>query len=188
MSWQTLLKQKQGEIAEKWFDLALEDYPPPTLNFFKKEGDQFVNPIGTTLYRGIKELCEELSGEPDPGRIRAALEEIIKIRAIQDLPPSRALAFVLGLKRLLREELAEARQKGQISLTEQEQLDSRIDQLVLVSFDIYLACRERLHEIRLNEVKNRTCRLLERAHLVICDSPRDGSRDQGNDRPGETEG
>ena len=33
-----------------------------------------------------------------------------------------------------------------------EALDARIDKLALMAFDIYMNCRERLHQIRVNEV------------------------------------
>jgi hypothetical protein len=38
---------------------------------------------------------------------------------------------------------------GQESLAE---LDNRIDQVALMAFDFYMDCRERLHQIRVNEV------------------------------------
>ena len=46
-------------------------------------------------------------------------------------------------------------------------LESRIDQLSLMSFDIYTTYRERIHEIRLKEVKeqrDRAFQLLEKTN------------------------
>jgi hypothetical protein len=45
-------------------------------------------------------------------------------------------------------------------------LESRIDALALISFDIYMTCREKIYELKANEVKNMTFRLLQRAKLV----------------------
>jgi hypothetical protein len=35
-----------------------------------------------------------------------------------------------------------------------------------VAFDIYMECREKLHQIRVSEVKNRTFKAMERAKLI----------------------
>ena len=60
-------------------------------------------------------------------------------------------------------------------------LESRIDSLALLAFDIYMQCRERIFEIRADEVRNRTFRLLEQAHLICGVQDDDtGPRDDNN--------
>jgi hypothetical protein len=41
-------------------------------------------------------------------------------------------------------------------------LESRIDQLANASFDIFMKCREKLYEIRANELRNWTYRALQK--------------------------
>jgi len=45
-------------------------------------------------------------------------------------------------------------------------LESRIDGLALLSLDIYMKHREKLYEIRVNEVKNRVSGLMRSAGLI----------------------
>jgi len=167
VSLQVLLSEKKPAIVERWFDVLLEDHPPETVRFLKEEKDRFANPVGSTFYQGIKDLYEELIREPDLRRTATLLDRIIRIRAVQGLLPSRALAFVLDLKKVIRDVLGPEAQNGKVSLEEWRQLESRIDHLALLSFDVYLDCREKIHEIKLNELKNRTYRLLERANLLV---------------------
>jgi len=82
---------------------------------------------------------------------------------VQDLRPSQALSFVFHLRNAIREELAsEAKEFS----AEMATLESRIDAIALISFDIFVKCREKVYELKSNEVKNRTFRLLQMANLV----------------------
>ena len=49
------------------------------------------------------------------------------------------------------EELAKEKNREEV-LSLLSVLDSRIDKIALMAFDIYMDCRERLHQIRVNEV------------------------------------
>ena len=47
--------------------------------------------------------------------------------------------------------------------------ESRIDKLAFLAFDIYMKCREKVYEIRVNEIKSErenAIKLLERASLM----------------------
>ena len=44
--------------------------------------------------------------------------------------------------------------------------EAGIDKLVQSSFDVYMKCREQVYELKANEVKNMTFRLLQRANLI----------------------
>jgi len=46
-----------------------------------------------------------------------------------------------------------------------------VDRLMMESFDVFVKCREDLYEVRLQEVKNRTFRLLQRAGILYEISP-----------------
>jgi hypothetical protein len=163
VSLQVLLCEKKAAIVGGWLDLLLEDYPPETVRFLKGQTDPFANPVGGIFREAIAQLYEELIGETDPGRSAALLDRIVRIRAVQDLPPSRALAFVPGLKKVVRSVLV----NGSVRPEEWRELDDRIDRLALLAFDVYLACREKIHEIRFTELRNRTQLLLQRAGLVV---------------------
>jgi len=48
-------------------------------------------------------------------------------------------------------------------LQELMEFESRIDGLALMAFNIYMQCRETLFDVRVNEIRSRVSRILERA-------------------------
>lgn len=172
-----LLSQRGAAIVQRWIDLTLETYPPETSTFFREEKDSFTNPVGHTLRHDLNALYAELSQDRrNSDRLSAYLDNIIRIRAVQSLSPSQAIAFVFLLKKAVREEMgSETDRPGEIS-----SLESRVDELALMAFDIYMKCRDQVHEIRVNEVraqKERALRLLERVGLWDVASSRNEVRE-----------
>ena len=149
MTIESFLAPKKKAIIEKWIDQVLDTYGSP--DFFKKQKDRFANPIGSTISNGLQDLYVILVEERDLGEAAKPLEEVIKIRAVQDFSPSSAVSFVYLLKDILREELAKEKNREEV-LSLLVVLDARIDRLALMTFDYYMDCRERLHQIRVNEV------------------------------------
>ena len=165
MSLQNLLLQKRSPIVKKWCDLILQTYPEQSQAFLRKQKDRFANPVGCTIFEGIESIYDELVGEADSDKISLFLDNIVRVRAIQDFSPSRAVGFVFGLKKIIKDELeSEIRQEG-IS-EEWAAFESRIDSLALLCFDIYTECRQKIFDIRVNEVRNQSARLLKMAGLV----------------------
>ncbi len=160
-----LLLEKKQIILKKWFDLILETYSPDTTSFLKKQKNRFDNPVGYTISEGIEGLFEEFLQEMDSDRVSTFLDNIIRIRAIQDFTPSQALSFIFLLKKVIREELANEIREHQM-FEELLTLESKIDDLTNISFDIYMKCREKIYELKANELRNMTFRLLERANLI----------------------
>ena len=149
MDIETLLTPHKKAIVEKWIDRVLDSYGSP--EFFKKQKDRFANPIGSTISEGLKNIYPILAEDRDLAEASKHLENIIKIRAVQDFAPSAAVAFVYLLKDIVREELAKEINRNEV-LSILSVLDSRIDKVALMAFDFYMDCRERLHQIRVNEV------------------------------------
>ena len=169
MKLETLLTQNRSSIVNGWLDQILATYPADTHKFFKKQKNQFANPVGSTFSEEIDRLYTELVQGLDSERTTPILDKIIRIRAVQDFSPSRAVGFIFPLKRLIREKLeAEIRENGLSD--ELTMFESRIDDLALLAFEVYVRCREKLYEIKANETKNQVYRLLQRADL-ICEIP-----------------
>ena len=103
--------------------------------------------------------------EADSNNISLYLDNIIRVRAIQDFSPSQAVGFIFGLKRIVREELESEIQEG-ASSKEWAEFESKIDGLALLCFDIYAACRQKIADIRVNEVRRRSSTLLKMTGLV----------------------
>jgi hypothetical protein len=168
MALEHFLSQNKAIILERWYRLILETYPPNTSRFLKRERDRFVNPVGYTISQEIGVLYDELLTGMNLDRLTTSLENIIKIRSVQDFSPSEGIAFVLLLKKTIREEL-EGKFSSHRIFEEWAELESKIDTLALLAFDIYMRCREKIHEIKINEVKGereRIFKLLERTRDV----------------------
>lgn len=172
---ESLLSQKKSAIVKKWFNAILETYLAETAKFLSSQKDQFANPVGSTVSHEIENIFQELLQAQgfDREKVSPFLDKIIRIRAIQEFSPSQAVAFVFFLKKVIREVLAFDIQKNQLS-EELLALEARIDDLALLSFDIYMKCREKLYELKANDVINGTYLLLKRARL-ICETPEPGS-------------
>ncbi len=129
-------------MLDRWLALALEFHSAETARFLGVEKDPFRNPVGHTLRENLAVLLEQLLGGMEPEPARAALENILRIRAVQDLTASQAVQFVFQLRPILRQSHPEANH---------EVLDARIDQLAVWAFEEYVRCRERLADIRIRE-------------------------------------
>lgn len=160
-----LIDQKKASIVKKWFDLTAQTYAPDTADFLKNKSDPFANPVGGSTLNGLKFLLDELIHDMDPQTINSHLDPIIRIRAVQNFTPAQATAFILSLKQVLRETLAkELRDRHFVS--ELLEFESKIDQLLLLAFDIFIQCREKIYQIKANETRNRTFSAFARAGLI----------------------
>ena len=147
-----LLQQNKDDIVERWLEAALSAYPAEGSAAFQRQKDPFANPVGHRLRMGTREIFEALLDGMDGAKIRQHLHEIISIRAVQELPPSRTVAFVFELKDAVREALGKAAEDPRFT-SELARLDGQIDRIALDAFDVFAECRERLCELRVNEIK-----------------------------------
>ncbi len=133
-------------IAGEWTERVLRAYPVETAAFLASEQDPFRNPVGHTLRQALAILLDELLLGMDRERVTAALDSIVQVRAVQDFTPGQALEFLFQLKPILAQFAPEANL---------EQIGTRIDEMALMAFDLYVKYRERMFEARSNEVKRR---------------------------------
>lgn len=166
-----LIEKKKKDIVQQWFEATIQTYAPDTAQFYKGQKDQFANPVGNITSEGISFLLDQLLNDFDSDAIKSHLDPIIRIRAVQDFTPSQATAFVLRLKEVLRNCLSEELQDA-ARLKELLAFESRIDQLSLMAFDLYMNCREKIYEIAANETRNQTFRAFKRAGLIVEPSER----------------
>jgi hypothetical protein len=153
-------------MIERWFDFIVDTYPPDTSKLLKSDKDQFLNPVGNTVKRGINLLYDLLLNGADRDDFVSPLENIVKIRAVQDFPPSQGIGFVFFLKRAISEELKNELESEGLQ-EEFRTFESRVDEMALIAFDIYMECLKRLYEVRASEVKSRTYMLLRQANLIV---------------------
>jgi hypothetical protein len=148
-----LLTEKKSAILEGWLDRILEVYPAGSRDIFRKNPDPFSNPIGSTIRDGIEKLFQEILEPTDVARSRLILDPIIRIRAVENLSPSQAMGFLPLLKEIVKESLGD-RFLESVSSREWMTLNCKIDQLSLQAFDIYMECREKIHQLKIKELKS----------------------------------
>jgi len=165
MNFKALLSEKKSAIVKKWFGSILDNYPADSSNFLRKQKDRFLNPVGHTISQCIEGLFVEIIQGVDFEKAYPYLNDILKIKAVQDFSPSKAVSFIYLLKQVIREELeSDIRENG---FSEELILfESQLDNLALLSFDIYMKHREKIFDLRVNEIKNMTFGLLKRANLI----------------------
>jgi len=143
-----ILKERKQTILDKWFQDVAESYPEETTQFLGRKGDPFGNPVGHALRQGLGGLLEGLLSDAQPDDLASHLDEIVRIRAVQEFSPSRAVTFIFSLKRIVRDACGDGLPQGL------EDFDTAVDRLGLLAFDNYMACRERLFEIKVKELRD----------------------------------
>jgi len=161
-----LLERNKDGIVKQWLVSAIDNYPADSAKFMKSQKDPFANPVGNTLSVNLGPLFDELLNEMDYESITSYLYPILRIRAVQPiLSTSQSTGFIFLLKKVIREVLKKELSDSDIS-KELLHFESKIDELTLIAFDVYLKCREKVYDIKAKEERNRTFRAFERAGLL----------------------
>ncbi len=158
------LTEKKSSVLQRWLHLILETYSGEASKFMGREKDPFVNPVGSTIAAEIGALYDGLLQGTEADRLSDHLDKIIQIRAVQDFSPSGAVAVIPFLKKAIQQEMERSGMTN-ASMSEWTVLESKVDQLTLTAFDIYTKYRERIYEVRIDEIKkerDRTVKILER--------------------------
>ncbi len=157
VSLESLLRGRQAQILGTWRELILATYPEPTARFLDAVRDPFRDPIGHRLHEATEALLEGIvQGRPFHD-LDEALDRVLRVRAVQAQPPSQALDFVFLLKRACRQGLSDV-----LDERARTALDARLDGLACRAFDVYMRCREEIHEIRVRDVRRRVATMYER--------------------------
>ena len=151
-----LLRRHEAAIAKRWLARILASYSPDTAAFLRQQQNRFANPVGRVFAEQAGAIVAGLFACRDAAALRPHLEEIIRIRAIQEFTAGQAVAFVFLLKDEIRETVADARWDPEVQAevqAELHELEVRIDQIALLTFDIFVSCREKVYSLRLREIR-----------------------------------
>jgi hypothetical protein len=149
---QSFPEQEKRSIAQEWLERTAATYPQQTLRLLLREKDQFRNPVGHALRKELPVLTAELLGEMDRARVSAALESIVRIRAVQNFSASESVSFVFLLKEILRERWA-GRERERVTV------EARIDAAALMAFDLYMQCREKIYQLMADEARRQVAQV-----------------------------
>ncbi len=145
------LKKKKDEILATWVERTLDSYT--SSDFFKRAKDRFANPVGANIREGLTRLFDLLLNKGDQEEMKKPLDQVIRIRAVQEFTPAQAVAPILELKWVVKQVLS-ADSETRPLLAELDSFDCDVDRAALAAFDIYTECREQLYRNRLRELKS----------------------------------
>jgi len=146
-----ILQEKKKQIQDVWTDRTLDSYA--SSGFFKKSQDVIANPIGANIRDGLARIVELLLQGAGPEEYSRPLDQVVRIRAVQDFSPSQAVTPFLELKWVIRQVLNDDKKTRHL-VQDLDNLDCEIDRLALAAFDNYMQCRERLFQVRIQELKS----------------------------------
>ncbi len=169
-----LLKDNREKIVKIWFDRVVKTYPEETARMLNNRNDPFANPIGTSTHQSLEAVLDELVNGMDHETLQAFIDPVIRMRAVQEFSPSQSVSFLFFLKTIIRDMFKKELSSKDISDKELLDFDQKVDEAVLIAFDIYMGCREQIFSYRANHVKSRTVKLLEKAD-ILCEVPEVGT-------------
>jgi hypothetical protein len=165
MTFESQLAGRKAELAEKWADLVLKTYPKETQKVWGRQKDRFQNPVGAAIIEATRDLFDQMLDWKDAEAMAQSLDKLIRIRSVQDFSPSQAINFVFLLKKLLRDEFF-SDLKAQGRLEDLLRFEAKVDNLAMMSFDIYTKSREMIYRMRVDEVKRSQSSLLRKAGMI----------------------
>ena len=163
MSSANKLAANKQEILKRWFEVTVESYPADTARFLRSQKDPFANPVGQTTHQSLETLLDSLITGADRESVIKALDPILRIRAVQSFSPSKATGFIFLLKPIIHRYLTDRGDKSPAI----DQMDRKIDEMAMAAFDIYMACREKIYELKATESRNQFFGSLKRAGLIV---------------------
>ena len=155
----------------------LAAFPAESARFLSGRQDPFANPVGHAVRSGAETLFDALIGGASSDAADRVLADLAAILAVQEFAPSVGVAFPFALKRIVRE-LADASGDGKARGAALREFEAAADALALKAFDRYVEARERLMQVRINEIKR----------LARFYAPEDGAAARPRRAPGARDG
>lgn len=154
-----ILRKNKKEVVSNWVEAVFATYPLETTGFLRTKHDPFANPVAHMTREAANILYDAMSGEEvDPAVIKASLERFIKLRAVQKFNPGESMAVFYLMKPVLRK-FVFPEMRSSANLDDYLEVESRLDTLALLAFDMYVKARDTVAEARIKEIKNQYAQL-----------------------------
>lgn len=178
------LEKDIASLAAKWADMADAVYPFASAGFLRTQRDPFANPVGQRSREVSEILFRAVLGLAHDGtQLRNALEEFVRVRAMQDVGAETSLAVMFAYKGIVRAYLKERT----IRITEElgaelGAMDERCDTTALLAFGIYARSREAFYNARIEDYRRRNSQIMRLAkrHGLIVNDDKDTGEAPGN--------
>ncbi|MCL1915989.1 MAG: RsbRD N-terminal domain-containing protein [Desulfovibrionaceae bacterium] len=167
MSIKNLLTEYRERIIAEWLTEVERGYPLSSSGYLRATSHPFLNPAGLRHREAVEAMLDYLRNETAREDLTCALEELMRVRAVQDSTPEAGFALIYALKHILHRicgpELEE--QAKNAGLEEFLRLEKTLDGLMLLALDAYVRCRDKVAELRVEELKRRHSQIFRLAGL-----------------------
>jgi len=164
MEFTALLEKKKEAVVNAWFEQVIQTYAPDTAIFYQNQKDAFANPVGSTTKQALIKLFDALLDLQEDEPLSDIIDPLVRVRAVQNFTPSQAVGFVYLLKPIVRKYFGKNQKK--LKLDELLELESRIDGMALIGFDVFMACREKIYSLKTNTERDKIYKAFARAGLI----------------------
>ena len=171
-----IIRQNREQILANWQGMIFETYSDKASSFMASGKDKFSNPVGFAIKESTTLIFDQLLDGVDLEKLKPAIDNIVRIRSVQEFSSSEATLFIFLLKQCIQKAL-ETQDFSKDIYFELNEIYSTIDKISLMAFDIYVECREMIFEIKANSVRMRSYKLLERAISPADQEPKGEERD-----------
>lgn len=159
-------RSHKKEVADRWVEAVFATYPLETTGFLRTRNDPFTNPVAHMTRQAAGALYDAITGEEiDQQEVKNAIERFIRLRAVQKFSPGQSMAVFGAIKPILREILLPPMRQGD-QLEQYLEIESRLDTVILLAFDMYMQARETLAETRIREIRNQHAQLAKWAQKL----------------------
>ncbi len=143
------LESRRDALLSEWFAETLKSYPDQTAQFLGRVADRFRNPAGHLLRENLAALFDAVFLSDDWPAATDALRELAQLRAVQGFTPEEAIRFIPAFRPIA----------GSVLVAEADaarDLDVRLARLTGLARRFHEQWRDRIEEVRSNEVGRRT--------------------------------
>ena len=155
MEFEQQIQRFKAKILKEWYESIIGSFPQKSRRLIGLNEDRFQNPMGFTLYEGIRTILETVVNKLPVEGLEEALGQIIKIKAIQEKQPADGLDFLFDLKKIIRSNcdvLAEDFSENKALF----ELEDLIDSIILKAHIIFVESREKISELKVEEMAKKT--------------------------------
>jgi len=156
------IEEHRDVLTDSWLDAVVGSYPADSAGFIKGKGDRIANPLGHAIRDMVDTVLGCLARGCEGQTIDSVMFPVIQMRAVQGFSPSEAVSFV----GLLRDSVAGLARSNEADPELFIELDDVVLGLMARAFDLYSGCREKLSEIKLEELKRNLYMLLRKSDMV----------------------
>jgi len=157
------LQQNRTAIQQAWIRQILDGYHTRTQQFLSTTDDPFDNPVGAAAGEATSAILDHLIEGTEPAVLKDAIQQFVRVRAVQDFTCGQAIGFVFELKRSLRDRMG--RRKAE-QIEHLLALETAIDEVAVVCFESFVEAREELLYIQNRSIRRETHKLVERMNRM----------------------